>query len=256
MFSKSIQLIPLTHSRLQGGIITIEVGEERQVYVVHERLIRASSPFFDRAMSGRWRESAQRTVTLPDDDPWIFGIYVHWLYHGTIASIEDNDEFMDLAKAFVLGDKLLDSKFNNAVIDAIVDKSRFTLHDGNMWFPSERVVEYIYAHTTESSPIRELMVDLWASSAAPSSLSEWKASLSAPRSFLIRLVCKLMGQRLASENKWFDDWREPDAVSQMFFLQLASKLLKPDGCPRELFAQVDPFLYHCLGADDEICSST
>jgi hypothetical protein len=35
----------------------------------------------------------------------------------------EDPEYFDLAKAYVLGDKLLDTLFRNTVIDAIIEKS-------------------------------------------------------------------------------------------------------------------------------------
>jgi hypothetical protein len=62
------------------------------------------------------------TVKLPEDDPKIFALYSHWLYLSKIPIVKAPEkkesignivakEYLDLVNAYVLGDKLLDSKF-------------------------------------------------------------------------------------------------------------------------------------------------
>lgn len=118
--------------RLIGRAVDVLVGEEKEIFSVHEKLIRASSPFFDKAMSGAWLESPQHTIQLPEDEPEIFGIYVHWLYYDTlpVSCNEPSSEYLNLMKAYTLGDKLLDTKFQDTVIDAIVDKSATPAQSG------------------------------------------------------------------------------------------------------------------------------
>lgn len=88
-------------------------------------------------MSGAWLESTQRTIQLPEDEAEIFGIYVHWLYYGTLpvccndSGLPENQEYLKLVKAYTLGDKLMDTKFQNAAIDAIIEKSISAASDGN-----------------------------------------------------------------------------------------------------------------------------
>jgi hypothetical protein len=122
---------------LSGETVKIIVGTNPSVtFSVEENLICAASDYFKRAMSKGWIEAQQRTVRLEEDSPNIFRIYLHWLYRGTIpaesaAGIEHYSEFLDhewsewmqLAKAYVLGDTLQDGDFADAVIDAMIEKS-------------------------------------------------------------------------------------------------------------------------------------
>ncbi|PLB48318.1 hypothetical protein P170DRAFT_448051 [Aspergillus steynii IBT 23096] len=196
MASKSTRVGKKNVNKFQGRTIDIVVGVERKVYSVHEQLIRASSVFFDKVMAGEWTESRQRTVQLPDDDPEIFALYVHWLYCGTLPVFCDepdpakNDEYMGLIKAYVLGDKLLDAEFHNAVIDAIVEESRSEAQDKHLWFPGEKVIEYAYENTTERAPIRRLLVDMWAIYAKSSWLDDPEESAYLPHTFLLGLLSK------------------------------------------------------------------
>lgn len=66
----------------KGRSIEVLVGPSPPtIFSVHENLIRSSSAFFDAATRGVWKESAARQVLLPEDDPEIFELYLHWLYY-------------------------------------------------------------------------------------------------------------------------------------------------------------------------------
>lgn len=74
---------------------------------------------------------------MPDDEPDIFALYVHWLYCGTLPVFCDEPgppsraEYLDLVKVYILGDKIVDFRFQNAAIDAILEKTQSVAQDGN-----------------------------------------------------------------------------------------------------------------------------
>jgi hypothetical protein len=176
-------------------------GSEEQIFSVHEGIIRASSSFFDKAVAGEWKESVQRTINLPDDEPKILKLYIHWLYYGTLPVFCDepgllgNSEYLDLVKAYVLADKLLDTRFQDTAIDAIIEKSCSNAKDGARWYPVGEVIEYAYRNTTESAPVRELLVDMYAKHGHSEWLHDWADSASVPRPFLLRLASKLLDRQ-------------------------------------------------------------
>ncbi|KAL3468862.1 hypothetical protein BJX99DRAFT_268968 [Aspergillus californicus] len=189
MAPKLIRTQKESGEKLKGRSIEIVVGDEQEVFSVHEALVRSSSVFFDKAMAGSWKESTQRLVHLPKHDPKIFALYIHWLYCDTMPVFCDepgppaNLEYLQLVMAYVLGDKLLDIAFQNAAIDAIIEKSLSKASDGARWFPVGEVVEYAYDNTTDSAPIRELRI----------------CTLRTGGPFLLRLASKLL------DKEEFDD---------------------------------------------------
>lgn len=67
-----------------------------------------------------------KNYKLPDDEPPIFAIYVHWLYYGTLVvstDKKDNTEhmYLNICKAYTFGDKILDTRFQNTAIYALVE---------------------------------------------------------------------------------------------------------------------------------------
>jgi hypothetical protein len=54
------------------------VGSERQVRVAaHQSLICKSFQFFACALRRGWKESTERLVILPEDDPEVFSSHLH-----------------------------------------------------------------------------------------------------------------------------------------------------------------------------------
>lgn len=184
---------------------------------------------------------------MPNEDPKIFTIYIHWLYTGTIpvycdntqepsdengdadedadekqemdtdggseddpdtvesqemdtdASSEDDPdsdrEYLELAKSYVLGETVLDPSFQNAVIDAFLEKSSMIHRDGENYYPDEVSISYVFANASESSPIRRLIVDLNARYGDKEWLdgAYWPASdrTPIPHAYLLGLVSNL-----------------------------------------------------------------
>ncbi|KAK3698454.1 hypothetical protein LTR37_016925 [Vermiconidia calcicola] len=101
-------------------------------------------------------------VALPDEDADVFNIYVQWHYYEKIPCQKSEDEngYPMLGKLYVLGEKVLDKKLQDRVLDAIVATTRRKTENGMRFFPSRQVIKEIYGSTTSNSPARRLMVDL------------------------------------------------------------------------------------------------
>jgi hypothetical protein len=85
-------------------------------------------------MSGDWKEAQDRIVKLPEDDSDTFKCYVHLLYTNTLSVIPDPlppnyqvfQEQQDLAKLYVLVEKLQDTGTKNTCFTLYADVSRKT----------------------------------------------------------------------------------------------------------------------------------
>ncbi|KAJ5197259.1 hypothetical protein N7449_007738 [Penicillium cf. viridicatum] len=166
-------------NKFQGPTVTIMVGPSKK-------------PFY---------ESEEHTFELPEDDPQIFALYSHWLYVGQIpvivqsatqedAANNNYKEYYDLVKAYVLGDKLLDVKFQNSTIQAIVEKSATPGADGQRHYPGAGTVIHAYDNTAESAKIRNLFVDIYVEIGGPRWLTK-----ELPKDFLYSVVEGLMKKR-------------------------------------------------------------
>ncbi|KAL3477662.1 hypothetical protein BJX99DRAFT_269739 [Aspergillus californicus] len=185
-------------AKISGDTIKVLVGSKEQPFFVHETLVRMASPFFDKAMNHPWKESQERCVKLPEDDPRSFEIFAHWLYFGKLAvnseetSIEIDDRYLQLAKAYVLGNKLLCIKFQNDIIDAFIEKSDWRGEHGVGLFPDEDCVMVVYGNSMPSSPIRRLLVNMYVEHGDGSWLRKSEGAGIYPRAFLTDLAIELL----------------------------------------------------------------
>jgi hypothetical protein len=161
---------------------------------VHENLICSSSDFFEKAVQGGWKESEERLVRLKSDSPDVFNVYLHWLYYHTFPvridelGLAGNAEYMQLANAFILGDMLQDGSFQDAVIDAMIDKMTSKATDGKSWFPFGPVIRLIYENTPGSSKARLLLVDIYRYHGDGGWLKDWATQEDLPKEFLFDLT--------------------------------------------------------------------
>ncbi|KAF3387098.1 hypothetical protein F1880_000818 [Penicillium rolfsii] len=179
---------------LFGETVAIVVGPREEVFHVHETLLRASCPFFDRAMGPMWKESQKRKVTLPDDDPDIVKLYIYWLYCGALLMYPQESqesaerEDINYVKAWILGDKLLDLEFQNTVIEGFFDRYHAEPRDGKRWNVSSGVVDYAFDKTYKGAPIRRLFVDMYCVWSKMDILACWEREGNIPHDFLVEAV--------------------------------------------------------------------
>lgn len=64
----------------------------KKKFVVHEALLIHYSAFFRAALQGGFKEAETKSVTLEEDWPFIFEIFVHWMYYERFPSAEHLDD--------------------------------------------------------------------------------------------------------------------------------------------------------------------
>ncbi|KAK1249986.1 hypothetical protein MKX08_009989 [Trichoderma sp. CBMAI-0020] len=187
---------------LRGRTIAVTVGSPNPVtFYVHEHLICRTSAYFKRAMNAYWQTSATGSVTLQEEDPDVFEVYQHWLYFEKLAvqndkpGLEGNIEYVQLAKAYVLGEMLQDVNFKDAVLDAILIKSRSKASDGRTWFPVGPAIRCIYEGTPASSAARRLLVDLYTYHGCGDWLTKWANKDDLSKEFLLDLAVAILAKR-------------------------------------------------------------
>jgi len=145
-------------------VIDIYVGPEKECFRLYRPLIVNSSDYFKKALKHEFRESETRRFDLVEDDADTFAIYAHWVIWKELAVKLDKSEtgengrteFQQLAYAYVLGDKLQDTRFRNSIIDALIAK-----RESEKLLPGSSTIDYVYMNTAESSKLRKFMVDVW-----------------------------------------------------------------------------------------------
>ncbi|KAF2827484.1 hypothetical protein CC86DRAFT_405609 [Ophiobolus disseminans] len=106
---------------------------EVETFIIHKHVLCKTSAFLQAALKPAWQGSGTRPVDLTDEHPLIFKMYLQWLYSNKVAVkgcsylIPDINEPFDswcaatLARAYVLGATLMDSAYQNAVLQAFMD---------------------------------------------------------------------------------------------------------------------------------------
>lgn len=145
------------------------VGEEEKRFVLHKAIVTTKSAFFRAACSGRFKESTDKIVRLPESDVASLEVYLQWIYTGNIVVVnaeevteeeakDGSSRYLALAELYVLADHLDDIHLRNAVIDAIVD---LRMAIGRC--PPPKVPAVAYKETPEGSNLRKLLTDYYTS---------------------------------------------------------------------------------------------
>lgn len=114
-------------------VVSSCVGEIARLNV-HRGVLCKSSEFFQNAVKPEWTTEEERVVTLPRDLAPMVTDYVKWHYHENISielynasghtkgkrAAEAEKVFILLAEAYVFGERIIDAKYKNAVIETIV----------------------------------------------------------------------------------------------------------------------------------------
>ncbi|TLD18900.1 hypothetical protein E2P81_ATG01628 [Venturia nashicola] len=85
---------PSFSDEIRSQLVTIEVGEEKQLFSVHQDLLTASSKFFKAAFEGEFREATIKTIPLVDTAPQQVQDFLDWLYFRRLPAETERDEQM------------------------------------------------------------------------------------------------------------------------------------------------------------------
>lgn len=89
---------------------------------MHEKVICNRSKFISKEVAASSDTNQDFTFQMPDFSPSLFKVYLHWIYAGDLGGAFDssyNKTFLQLTKAYDLGDKLGDSAFMKQIEVAI-----------------------------------------------------------------------------------------------------------------------------------------
>ncbi|KAF2814823.1 uncharacterized protein BDZ99DRAFT_549035 [Mytilinidion resinicola] len=177
---------------VNGPMIAVIVGDgdEKTTFYIHEELICTHSNFFKNAMKPEWAEmrSDPRSVHLTDDDAEHLPVRV---------DEKSSEEYDQLAKAYVLGEKIMDDGFQQGIFDAIIAKSAVLVQVGEgrtRYMPDFKAIQIIYEGTPEGFPARRLVVDFYSWEASES----WFENLTVnpyPADFLFDAMIRLASVR-------------------------------------------------------------
>ncbi|KAM3425325.1 hypothetical protein BST61_g7272 [Cercospora zeina] len=161
---------PETRGRNKYGksIITFKIGspEDEVDFTVHENVVTLASEFVRLALQRDWKENRTREICLSDVEPAVFETYQVWLYEQRIdlaycPAADDPSRIPDLMvfilKLWVLGDRFLDVKFKDNVVDTLIAQ----IEKRSYVIPHVDLACFAYSHTPDGSAPRRLITDLY-----------------------------------------------------------------------------------------------
>jgi hypothetical protein len=155
--------------RISGETIGVQAGD--QIFYIHKNLISASSEFFKNATKPEWMNK-DKPIDMSDETAHLFKKYCQWLYTKLIPPKEPHENtYKYLARMYVLGEKIIDPAFQNAMVNAMI--THHASAKPSQKVPGSKVpgwdsIEIIYKGTTEMAPARRLLVDIWVFNMVPS----------------------------------------------------------------------------------------
>lgn len=159
-----------TYRLFSDRVVTILVGPHETKWCLHENLLSGASEFFKSAFNSGFKESLEGKITMPEDDPHAFELFVRWLYTRalmpeavkppaataatTTASALLGRHFpggaaaaciQDYLHLYVLASKLLIEDLENACVDMAhayygVGMRRPDIKDGTNDYPSPHLL--------------------------------------------------------------------------------------------------------------------
>lgn len=145
--------------------VTVIVGETQKIFTLHPSILVSGSKFFRSALSGKWKESENNSINLPETRVEVFQSYAAYVYTGEIDICaeqldESNDpegrhRFYLLAELYALADAVLNDKvLRNAIIDAILDFEGKTGYQ-----PAFSTIVHAYENCSGATPLCRLLLD-------------------------------------------------------------------------------------------------
>lgn len=166
--------------------------------MVHKQRICEKSQFLKAACNPHWESGKTNTITLEDEDPVFFSLFLAWHFTGRLRNaaefvelaIEDEErfdetreiwisvwrdsaeaQFLQLCKSFILEEFLQANKFCDHIMSVMTDLTEHYYCKDSKFVPgmSDQVREVIWAGTApdwydeaccSSSPLRRFLLDL------------------------------------------------------------------------------------------------
>jgi hypothetical protein len=153
-------------------LVTLLVGPKEEEFAVHESCITRNSDFFKAALKKEWIEGQTRIIKLPEETcTKNFVHYLNYAYNEGLPTegiktatdeIFDGNPYDTLGKMYVIGERMLDKSVQKAVAGEIIRISSLVSPNGTRHSPGTPCITLIYDGTSTGSPMRRVLVDIWA----------------------------------------------------------------------------------------------
>jgi len=128
-------------------------------FLVHESHLFNLSPVFKAAFEKQWKESSERSMTLPDDDVDIVEAFVDFLYkerfeHAVCNNKTSTDGVVNLAtRLYIFADKYSIIKMQNSICQTIIALAT------RKSSPPCSAITHLYSNAPETNGLYRLFID-------------------------------------------------------------------------------------------------
>lgn len=150
-------------------IVTVLVGPAEVKWCLHENLLSATSGFFKSAFNSGFKEATDDKITMPEDDPVAFELFVRYLYTKTLTPdvgglniltppMGPNERgrpgpsIQDYLRLYVLASKIIVEELENACVDIV-----HSFYKIGTRRPDIKDVQYVYENTMPECGMRKLL---------------------------------------------------------------------------------------------------
>ncbi|KAH0372207.1 hypothetical protein KCU65_g1356, partial [Aureobasidium melanogenum] len=143
------------------GIVTVEVGPQKQAFSMHKDLLCYYSDYFRGAFEGSFKEAVDGKIWFEKEDPAIFDIFNAFLYNRKLQNADGlvgpDLTFATLVDLWIFGDQFVVPLLQNLAIDSFQERS-----DKQRCVPWVAQIRKIYDNTLHGAPLRRIMIDMTA----------------------------------------------------------------------------------------------
>ncbi|KAK4930596.1 hypothetical protein LTR49_003010 [Elasticomyces elasticus] len=172
-----------------NDVFTILAGVEESPFIIHKDRLCQSSDFLTAACSRDWKEGKEKTIRLHTIESTTFELYIEWVYckevhlakilpaarvngYGPHTLEGRAEEVRQLVKLYIAGDKLLDERVKNTVMDELSVRSD-AWPKRSLCIPPD-AISSVWESSPDSSPLRKMMLNSFASTHDVSSIESFE----------------------------------------------------------------------------------
>ncbi len=146
-------------------MVKLVVGEEGNIFHVHEDLICNASPVFNAAFNSSFRETDERSMKMPDEKADDVEHFIYWLYYRPLQTpCKRHSHIKKTLRLYVLAEK-----YDVAALRMETCQRLYSVPpNADPMAPPIDAVVHVFENTTEKSPMRELLADWYAWHVEPS----------------------------------------------------------------------------------------
>lgn len=144
-------------------MVCILVGAEEKEFLAHKDFLCHYSEYFDKALNGPFIEGQSMVVTLKEDNPEAFAVFLDWIYTqkldanplivGSKEPMGYHEAMALFVRVWCLADYLQVPGLQNLAMDAVIQWER------HCYIVPTGILHLVYSLSPPNAPLRQYFVD-------------------------------------------------------------------------------------------------